>query len=423
MARSNFNRIKIHLNIGTIGHVDHRKTTLTSAISTTLAFCSPECICSKLEEIDSAPEERKRGITINTAHIEYETLLRHYSHVDCPGHADYVKNMITGAAQMDLAILVVAGTDGIMPQTIEHVLLSRQVGVPNFAVFVNKKDAMDNEDQEEFLKYIKEEIVNLLIKYDYSNEDLPYVEGSALKALQSLDKNSTILEQGFDKWVDSIFDLMDQIDFSLAEPERDLDKPFLLAVEKVLSISGRGTVTTGSVERGSINVGESVDVVGCGIDGQEILATTVTGIEMFRKSLSKGIAGDNVGLLLRGVDKSQIKRGAIVVPTGKGRTASRFEAEVYFLTSDEGGRSTGVQPGYRPQFFIRTTDITGNIEFINPKEQPNSLSRELSLFVMPGEQVNLTVGLIRNTAMETGMRFAIREGGKTVGSGLVIKVL
>lgn len=423
MARSNFNRIKIHLNIGTIGHVDHRKTTLTSAISTTLAAYSQQSTCSKLEEIDSAPEEQKRGITINTAHIEYETLLRHYSHVDCPGHADYVKNMITGAAQMDLAILVVAGTDGIMPQTIEHVLLSRQVGVPNFAVFVNKKDAMDNEDQEEYLQYIKEELVHLLEKYDYLNTDVPYVEGSALKALQLLDRIIESLTKGTDSWVDSIYDLMDQIDISLAEPERDLNKPFLLAVEKVLSISGRGTVATGSVERGAINVGESVDVVGCGIDGQEIIATTVTGIEMFRKSLFKGIAGDNVGLLLRGVDKSQIKRGAIIVPNGKGRTASRFEAEVYFLTPEEGGRSTGVQSGYRPQFFIRTTDITGNIEIIHSKEKNKSRIRELSLFAMPGEQVNLTVGLIRNTAMETGMRFAIREGGRTVGSGLVIKVL
>jgi elongation factor Tu len=423
MARSDFDRTKIHLNVGTVGHVDHGKTTLTSAISTTLAIYSPQNVCSKLEEIDSAPEERKRGITINTAHIEYETPLRHYSHVDCPGHADYVKNMITGAAQMDLAILVVAGTDGIMPQTIEHVLLSRQVGVPNFAVFVNKKDAMDDEDREEYLQYIKEELANLLEKYDYPSDDVPYVEGSALKALQSLDAAAGPLEKGTDDWVDGIFDLMDQIDASLAEPERDLDKPFLLAVEKVLSISGRGTVATGSVERGCINVGESVDVVGCGADGQGIIPTTVTGIEMFRKSLSKGIAGDNVGLLLRGVDKSQIKRGAIVVPTGKGRTASRFEAEVYFLTPEEGGRSTGVQPGYRPQFFIRTTDITGNIEIIHPKGENEDPTREPSLFAMPGEQVSLTVGLIRSTAMEAGMRFAIREGGRTIGSGLVIKVL
>ena len=401
MAREKFERTKPHVNVGTIGHVDHGKTTLTAAITACMAAAG-QAEAKKFDEIDAAPEEKARGITISTAHVEYETTARHYAHVDCPGHADYVKNMITGAAQMDGAILVVAGTDGPMPQTREHILLARQVGVPNLVVFINKCDMVDDE---ELLDLVEMEVRELLSSYEFDGDNIPFIKGSALQALQAVQNNSTI-GRGEDKWVDKIWELMDALDTYFPEPERELDKPFLMPVEDVFSITGRGTVATGRVERGTIKVGEEVELVGLG----ETKKTTVTGVEMFRKQLDQGQAGDNVGLLLRGVDKTEIQRGQVLCKPGSIKPHTKFTANVYVLTKDEGGRHTPFFPGYRPQFYIRTTDVTGSIKFEGE-------------MVMPGDNVVMEVELINPVAIEEGMRFAIREGGRTVGAGVVDKIV
>lgn len=401
MAREKFERTKPHVNVGTVGHVDHGKTTLTAAITGTMAAAG-KAQAKKFDEIDAAPEEKARGITISTAHVEYETDARHYAHVDCPGHADYVKNMITGAAQMDGAILVVAATDGAMPQTREHILLARQVGVPNLVVFLNKCDMVDDP---ELLELVEMEVRELLTSYEFDGDNTPFIHGSALKALEAVIANPKI-QKGEDKWVDKIWDLMDAIDTYIPTPERDLDKAFLMPVEDVFSITGRGTVATGRIERGRIKVGTEVELVGFG----DTRKTTVTGVEMFRKLLDEGLAGDNVGLLLRGVDKSEIQRGQVLATTGSIKPHTKFTANVYVLTKDEGGRHTPFFPGYRPQFYIRTTDVTGSIKFEGE-------------MVMPGDNVVMEVELIAPVAIEAGMRFAIREGGRTVGSGVVDKIL
>ena len=401
MAREKFERNKPHVNVGTIGHVDHGKTTLTAAITACMAAAG-QAELKKFDEIDAAPEEKARGITISTAHVEYETTTRHYAHVDCPGHADYVKNMITGAAQMDGAILVVAGTDGPMPQTREHILLARQVGVPNLVVFINKCDMVDDE---ELLDLVEMEVRELLSSYEFDGDNIPFIKGSALQALQAVQNNSTIA-RGEDKWVDKIWELMDALDSYFPEPVRDLDKPFLMPVEDVFSITGRGTVATGRIERGMVKVGDEVELVGLG----ETKKTTVTGVEMFRKQLDQGQAGDNVGALLRGIDKTEIQRGQVLAKPGSITPHHKFTANVYVLKKEEGGRHTPFFPGYRPQFYIRTTDVTGSIKFEGE-------------MVMPGDNVVMEVELINPVAIEQGMRFAIREGGRTVGAGVVDKII
>lgn len=401
MAREKFERNKPHVNVGTVGHVDHGKTTLTAAITGTVAAVGG-AQAKKFDEIDAAPEEKARGITISTAHVEYETAARHYAHVDCPGHADYVKNMITGAAQMDGAILVVAATDGAMPQTREHILLARQVGVPQLVVFLNKCDMVDDE---ELLELVEMEVRELLTSYEFDGDATPFIHGSALKALEAVVANPKI-QRGEDKWVDKIWELMDAVDSYIPTPVRDLDKPFLMPVEDVFSITGRGTVATGRIERGRVKVQGEVELVGFG----ETRKTTVTGVEMFRKLLDEGMAGDNVGLLLRGVDKTEIQRGQVLAAPGSIKPHTKFTANVYVLTKEEGGRHTPFFPGYRPQFYIRTTDVTGSIKFEGE-------------MVMPGDNVVMEVELIAPVAIEAGMRFAIREGGRTVGSGVVDKII
>ena len=407
MAREKFERSKPHLNIGTIGHVDHGKTTLTAAISATLAIFN-ESATKKFDEIDSAPEEKARGITINTAHVEYETANRHYAHVDCPGHADYVKNMITGAAQMDGGILVVSAADGPMPQTREHILLAKQVGVPYLVVFLNKADQVDDE---ELLELVQLEVQELLESYDFPGDDIPFVSGSALLALQAVEGGPK--ERGADKWVDLIYDLMDAIDSYIPTPERETDKTFLMAIEDVFSITGRGTVATGRIERGAISVGDAVELVGL----KDTKATTVTGIEMFQKTLDQGMAGDNVGILIRGIQKTEIERGMVLALPGSITPHKKFEAEVYILNKDEGGRHTPFFTGYRPQFYVRTTDVTGTIV------QFTGDDGSIAEMVMPGDRIKMTAELINPIAIEQGMRFAIREGGRTVGAGVVSKII
>nr|NP_053897.1 elongation factor Tu [Porphyra purpurea]P51287.1 RecName: Full=Elongation factor Tu, chloroplastic; Short=EF-Tu [Porphyra purpurea]AAC08173.1 elongation factor Tu [Porphyra purpurea] len=408
MARSKFERKKPHVNIGTIGHVDHGKTTLTAAISATLSTLGSTA-AKKFDEIDAAPEEKARGITINTAHVEYETDNRHYAHVDCPGHADYVKNMITGAAQMDGAILVVSAADGPMPQTREHILLAKQVGVPTLVVFLNKEDQVDDE---ELLELVELEGRELLSQYDFPGDDIPFVAGSALLALEAVTKNTSI-KKGEDKWVDKIFSLMEAVDTYIPTPERDVDKTFLMAVEDVFSITGRGTVATGRIERGIIKVGDTIEIVGL----RETRTTTITGLEMFQKTLEEGLAGDNIGILLRGVQKKDIERGMVLAKPGTITPHTQFEAEVYILTKEEGGRHTPFFPGYRPQFYVRTTDVTGTI---NQFTADDGTDAEM---VMPGDRIKMTAELINAIAIEQGMRFAIREGGRTVGAGVVSKIL
>ena len=394
MAKANFDRSKPHVNVGTIGHVDHGKTTLTAAITTVLAKKG----LSELRDfssIDNAPEEKERGITINTSHVEYQTEKRHYAHVDCPGHADYVKNMVTGAAQMDGAILVVAATDGPMPQTREHILLARQVGVPQLVVFMNKVDMVDDP---ELLELVEMEIRELLSFYNFDGDNIPVIAGSALGALN-----------GEEKWVDAVMQLMDAVDNYIPIPERLIDKDFLMPVEDVFSITGRGTVATGRIERGVVNSGEPVEIIGMGAEG---LKSTVTGVEMFRKILDRGEAGDNVGLLLRGIEKAQIKRGMIICKPGTVKPHSHFKAEVYVLSKEEGGRHTPFFNRYRPQFYLRTTDVTGEI----------TLPANVEM-VMPGDNVTIEVNLLSTVALEKGLRFAIREGGRTVGAGQVTEIL
>jgi len=407
MAREKFERSKPHINIGTIGHVDHGKTTLTAAISATLAIHNADAT-KKFDEIDSAPEEKARGITINTAHVEYETADRHYAHVDCPGHADYVKNMITGAAQMDGGILVVSAADGPMPQTREHILLAKQVGVPYLVVFLNKADQVDDE---ELLELVQLEVQELLESYDFPGDEIPFVSGSALLALQAVEGGPK--ERGADKWVDLIYALMDAVDSYIPTPERDTEKTFLMAIEDVFSITGRGTVATGRIERGTVSVGEAVELVGL----KETKATTVTGIEMFQKTLDQGMAGDNVGILIRGIQKDEIERGMVLALPGSITPHKKFEAEVYILNKDEGGRHTPFFTGYRPQFYVRTTDVTGTI--IQFTGDDGSIAE----MVMPGDRIKMTAELINPIAIEQGMRFAIREGGRTVGAGVVSKII
>jgi len=404
MAREKFQRNKTHVNIGTIGHVDHGKTTLTAAITMTLAAAGGAKVKS-YADIDSAPEEKARGITINTAHVEYETATRHYAHVDCPGHADYIKNMITGAAQMDGAILVVSAADGPMPQTREHILLARQVNVPNLVVFLNKVDMVDDE---ELIELVEMEVRELLSKYNFPGDDLPIVRGSGLKAAEAMTANPAT-QRGENEWVDKVWALMDAVDSYIPDPERDIDKPMLMAVEDVFSITGRGTVSTGRIERGKVKVGEEVEIVGL---NEAPKKTTVTGVEMFRKSLDEGLAGDNVGLLLRGIDKTTIQRGQVVAKPGSIKPHTQFKGEVYVLSKDEGGRHTPFFPGYKPQFYVRTTDVTGEIKLPEGVEM-----------VMPGDNIQMEVTLIQPVAIEMGMRFAIREGGRTVGAGVVTEII
>nr|YP_009370236.1 elongation factor EF1A [Bulboplastis apyrenoidosa]ARO90725.1 elongation factor EF1A [Bulboplastis apyrenoidosa] len=408
MARAKFERKKPHVNIGTIGHVDHGKTTLTAAISATLALSSATA-AKKFNEIDSSPEERARGITINTAHIEYETDNRHYAHVDCPGHADYVKNMITGAAQMDGAILVVSAADGPMPQTREHILLAKQVGVSHIVVFLNKEDQVDDE---ELLELVELEVRELLDKYKFPGDEIPFIAGSALLALTAIEKNNS-LKKGEDKWVDKIFALMAAVDDYVPTPERDVDKTFLMAVEDVFSIMGRGTVATGRIERGVIKVGDSIEIVGL----KATRTTTITGLEMFQKTLDQGMAGDNIGILLRGIQKNDIERGMVLAQPGTITAHTDFEAEVYVLTNEEGGRHTPFFTGYRPQFYVRTTDVTGSIKQFTADDGSKAE------MVMPGDRIKMTAELINPVAIEKGMRFAIREGGRTIGAGVVSEIL
>ena len=398
MAKEKFVKSKPHVNIGTIGHVDHGKTTLTAAISGVLAL-KGYAEMRDYDQIDNAPEEKERGITINTSHIEYETEKRHYAHVDCPGHADYVKNMITGAAQMDGAILVVAATDGPMPQTREHILLSRQVGVPYIVVFMNKKDLVDDE---ELLELVEMEIRELLNEYDFPGDDTPVIAGSAYQALEEVKAGQ------LGKWSEDILALMDAVDEYIPTPERDTDKDFLMPIEDVFSISGRGTVVTGRVERGTLKVGEEVEIVGI----RDTRKTTVTGIEMFRKELDEAEAGDNVGVLLRGIKKEDVERGMVLAKPGTITPHKKFEAEIYVLSKEEGGRHTPFFSGYRPQFYVRTTDVTGTVTLPEGVEM-----------VMPGDNVKITAELIYPIALEKGTRFAIREGGRTVASGVVTEVI
>ncbi|MDL2345857.1 elongation factor Tu, partial [Deinococcus sp. MIMF12] len=404
MAKGTFERTKPHVNVGTIGHVDHGKTTLTAAITFTAAAMDPTIETMDYSQIDKAPEEKARGITINTSHVEYNTPTRHYSHVDCPGHADYVKNMITGAAQMDGAILVVSSADGPMPQTREHILLARQVGVPYIVVFMNKVDMVDDE---ELLELVEMEVRELLGKYEFPGDDLPVVKGSALQALEALQANPKTA-RGENKWVDNIWELLDAVDSYIPTPERDTDKTFLMPVEDVFTITGRGTVATGRVERGVVKVQDEVEIIGL----RDTKKTTVTGIEMHRKLLDSGMAGDNVGVLLRGVARDDVERGQVLAKPGSIKPHTKFEASVYILSKDEGGRHSAFFAGYRPQFYFRTTDVTGIVELAEGVEM-----------VMPGDNVTFTVELIKPIAMEEGLRFAIREGGRTVGAGVVAKVL
>lgn len=403
MAKEKFERNKPHVNIGTIGHVDHGKTSLTAAITKFFGDFKA------YDEIDGAPEERARGITISTAHVEYETEARHYAHVDCPGHADYVKNMITGAAQMDGAILVCSAADGPMPQTREHILLAKQVGVPYIIVFLNKADMVDDE---ELLELVQLEVQELLDKYDFPGGEIPFVSGSALLALEALAKNPG-LKKGDDKWVDTIFSLMEKVDEYIPDPEREVDKPFLMAVEDVFSITGRGTVATGRIERGKATVGDTIEIVGL----RETRNTTITGLEMFQKSLEEALAGDNVGVLVRGIQKTDIERGMVMAAPGAITPHTKFEGEVYVLTKEEGGRHTPFFTGYRPQFYVRTTDVTGTIA------QFTADDGSAAEMVMPGDRIKMTAQLIHPIAIEKGMRFAIREGGRTVGAGVVSKIL
>ena len=396
MAKETFDRSKPHLNIGTIGHVDHGKTTLTAAITTVLAADGLSKVMS-YDSIDAAPEEKERGITINTAHVEYQTLKRHYAHVDCPGHADYVKNMVTGAAQMDGAILVVAATDGPMPQTREHILLARQVGVPSIVVFMNKVDLVDDE---EMLELVEMEVRELLSKYEFDGDNTPVIKGSAIKALS-----------GDASGVAQVKELMEACDTWIQQPPRLTELPFLMPVEDVFSITGRGTVATGRIERGIIKVGESVEIIGMQKDGEKIVSTC-TGVEMFRKLLDRGEAGDNAGILLRGVDKEAIKRGMVICKPGSVKPHKKFKCQIYVLSKDEGGRHTPFFNGYRPQFYFRTTDVTGDCKLPENVEM-----------VMPGDNIELEVALINSIAMEKGLRFAIREGGRTVGAGQVTEIL
>ena len=408
MARAKFERTKPHVNIGTVGHVDHGKTTLTAAITMTLA-ANGQAVGKGYDQIDNAPEEKARGITINTAHVEYETGSRHYAHVDCPGHADYVKNMITGAAQMDGGILVVAATDGPMPQTREHILLAKQVGVPSLVVFLNKQDMMDDE---ELMELVELELRELLTQYDFPGDDIPIIKGSGLKALEAMIANPKT-QRGENEWVDKIYELMDAVDASIPTPERDVDKPFLMAVEDVFTITGRGTVATGRIERGIVKVGDTVELVGI----RDTKTTAVTGIEMFKKSLDQGMAGDNAGVLLRGLKKEDIERGMVIAKPDTIKPHTEFEGEVYVLTEKEGGRKTPFFAGYRPQFYVRTTDVTGTIQAFTDREGGNVE------MVMPGDNIKVTVVLINAIAIEQGMRFAIREGGRTIGAGVVAKIL
>jgi elongation factor Tu len=408
MAREKFERTKPHVNIGTIGHVDHGKTTLTAAITATLSL-DGNAVMKDYGDIDGAPEERARGITINTAHVEYQTEKRHYAHVDCPGHADYVKNMITGAAQMDGAILVVSAADGPMPQTREHILLSKQVGVPDIVVFLNKEDQVDDA---ELLELVELEVRELLSAYDFPGEDIPVCPGSALKAIEAISAKPD-LQRNDDPWVDKIYALMDAVDEYIPTPERDTEKAFLMAIEDVFTITGRGTVATGRIERGIVNVGDNVEIVGVG----ETQTTTVTGIEMFQKTLEQGFAGDNVGILLRGVTREDIERGMVLAQAGSISPHTNFEAEVYVLTKEEGGRHTPFFTGYRPQFYVRTTDVTGAIT------QFTADDGSVVEMVMPGDRIKMTAELIYPVAIEAGMRFAIREGGRTIGAGVVSKIV
>jgi len=408
MAREKFERNKPHVNIGTIGHVDHGKTTLTAAITATLAL-DGDSVAKAYADIDGAPEERARGITINTAHVEYETQNRHYAHVDCPGHADYVKNMITGAAQMDGAILVVSAADGPMPQTREHILLSKQVGVPDIVVFLNKEDQVDDE---ELLELVELEVRELLSAYDFPGDDIPICPGSALQAIEAISANPSI-KRGENPWVDKIYSLMDAVDEYIPTPVRDVEKTFLMAIEDVFSITGRGTVATGRIERGVVKVGQDIEIVGIA----DTQATTITGIEMFQKTLDEGFAGDNVGILLRGVDRENIERGMVLSQPGTITPHTQFESEVYILTKDEGGRHTPFFTGYRPQFYVRTTDVTGSIT------QFTADNGDVVEMVMPGDRIKMTAELIYPVAIEEGMRFAIREGGRTVGAGVVSKIV
>jgi elongation factor Tu len=394
MAKETFDRSKPHLNIGTIGHVDHGKTTLTAAITKVLADAGFSEARS-FDQIDNAPEEKERGITINTSHVEYQTANRHYAHVDCPGHADYVKNMVTGAAQMDGAILVVAATDGPMPQTREHILLGRQVGVPRIVVFLNKADMVDDE---ELLELVEMEVRELLSFYDYDGDNTPVILGSALGALN-----------GEQKWVDTVLKLMEEVDAWIELPKRDVEKDFLMPVEDVFSITGRGTVATGRIETGVANTGDEIDIIGM---GAEKMKSTITGVEMFRKILDRGEAGDNVGILLRGIEKTDIKRGMVICKQGSVTPHAKFNAEVYILKKEEGGRHTPFHNNYRPQFYVRTTDVTGNIELPDGVEM-----------VMPGDNLTIKVDLIQPIALSIGLRFAIREGGRTVGAGQVTEIL
>ena len=394
MAKESFNRSKPHLNIGTIGHVDHGKTTLTAAITKVLSDAG-YCQAKSFDQIDNAPEEKERGITINTSHVEYETANRHYAHVDCPGHADYVKNMVTGAAQMDGAILVVAATDGPMPQTREHILLGRQVGIPRIVVFMNKVDMVDDA---ELLELVEMEIRDLLSFYEYDGDNGPVVQGSALGGLNN-DPN----------WVPKIIELMEAVDNWIEEPVRDNEKPFLMPVEDVFTITGRGTVATGRIETGVANTGDPVEIIGMGADK---LTSTITGVEMFRKILDRGEAGDNVGLLLRGIDKADIRRGMVICKPGSVKPHAKFKAEVYILKKEEGGRHTPFHNNYRPQFYVRTTDVTGVIALPAGVEM-----------VMPGDNLTIEVSLLSPIAMNVGLRFAIREGGRTVGAGQVTEIL
>jgi elongation factor Tu len=408
MARAKFDRNKPHVNIGTIGHVDHGKTTLTAAITMSLAAIG-QALARKYDEIDAAPEEKARGITINTAHVEYETANRHYAHVDCPGHADYVKNMITGAAQMDGGILVVSAADGPMPQTREHILLAKQVGVPSLVVFMNKQDQVDDD---ELLELVELEIRELLTSYDFPGDDIPVVAGSALKAVEALTA-SPKLKLGDNEWVDKIYKLMEEVDAYVPTPEREIDKPFLMAIEDVFSITGRGTVATGRIERGKVKVQDDVEIVGI----RDTRKSVVTGIEMFKKSLDEGMAGDNAGILLRGIQKEDIERGMVIAKPGSIKPHTEFESEVYVLKKEEGGRHTPFFPGYRPQFYVRTTDVTGTISTFTADDGSEAE------MIMPGDRIKMTVQLINPIAIEQGMRFAIREGGRTIGAGVVSKII
>jgi len=401
MAKEKFDRSKPHVNIGTIGHVDHGKTTLTAAITMCLGLKNGQATMD-YDQIDNAPEERERGITIATSHVEYETETRHYAHVDCPGHADYVKNMITGAAQMDGAILVIAATDGPMAQTREHILLSKQVGVPYIVVFLNKEDQLDDEDKEEMLELVEMEVRELLSEYDFPGDDTPIVAGSAFQALEEA-KAGTAGE-----WSEKIYKLMEEVDAYIPTPVRDTDQDFLMPVEDVFSISGRGTVVTGRIEKGTVKVGETIEIVGI----RDTQTTTVTGVEMFRKEMDQGEAGDNCGILLRGIGKEEVERGQVLVKPGSITPHTKFRCETYILSKEEGGRHTPFFSGYRPQFYVRTTDVTGSVTLPEGTEM-----------VMPGDNVEMSVELVAPVALEKGTKFAIREGGRTVGAGVVAEII